>query len=167
MFVRSKTVKDKKYGYLVENNWKKGKVKQVVKKYLGRIIFLDDFVIKSISPINFSLNLKNILQQIISQEFMARNFIQGRGEVYKWNNIVVNLTKGTIKQEDKSVVLYLNGRYLYPKLLRDLLDFFAPESEEDVKGEKLAQAFSDAGISISQEVFIQLYKKIYLSNSSK
>jgi hypothetical protein len=40
MFIRAKSVKGKKYAYLVENIWKKGKVKQVVKKYIGKIVSL-------------------------------------------------------------------------------------------------------------------------------
>ena len=40
MFVRAKTIKNKKYGYLVENIWKNGKVKQKTKKYLGKIVFI-------------------------------------------------------------------------------------------------------------------------------
>lgn len=162
MFIRAKLVKGKKYAYIVENVWKKGKVKQIVKKYVGKIISLNEPSISIPITIDFSLKLKQIMQQIISIELLSRGFIQGRGETYQWNDIKVNLSSGTIKQEDKSVVLFLNGRYLYGKLLRDLLDFFAPESKDDVKGKKLAQAFSDAGINISQEIFIQLYKKIYV-----
>ena len=41
MFVRAKTIKGKKYGYLVQNVWKKNKVSQKVKKYLGPIINLE------------------------------------------------------------------------------------------------------------------------------
>lgn len=162
MFVRAKSVKNKKYAYLVENIWKKGKVKQVVKKYLGKIILLENSSQELSFDVNFSLSLKKVMQQIISREFLSRNFIHGRGEVYSWNDISVNLSSGNIKQEDKSVVLMLNGRYLYSKQIRELLDFFAPESGDDLKGKKLAQTFSDAGISISQDIFVKLYKKIYL-----
>lgn len=162
MFVRAKLVKGKKYGYLVENIWKKGKVKQVVKKYVGRIIALDEPTISIQEEVDFSLPLKQVLQQIVANEFLSRGFVKGRGETYQWQDISLNLSKGTIKQDDKSVTLFLNGRYLYPKLLRELLDFFAPESDEDTKGKKLAHAFSDAGISISQDHFVALYKKIYL-----
>lgn len=161
VFVRAKMVKGKKYAYLVQNVWKKGKVNQVVKKYMGKIITLPErkevFV-----TIDFDLPLKKVLQALVAQEFLARGFVQTRGEVYIWEKVKVNLTKGIIKEEEKSVTLFLNGRYLYPRLLRDILDFFAPESDDDIKGKKLAQAFSDAGISISQENFIALYKKIYL-----
>ncbi|MEA3414159.1 MAG: hypothetical protein U9Q99_01390, partial [Nanoarchaeota archaeon] len=64
--------------------------------------------------------------------------------------------------DGKNVVLLLNKRYVYPKLFELLLDFFEPESEDDKKGKKLAFRLKDAGIHISQEHFIQLYKKIYL-----
>ena len=137
MFIRAKSVKGKKYAYLVENIWKKGKVKQVVKKYVGKIIPLSESSEYADPVIDFSLPLKQVLQKIIAAEFLSRGFIQGRGEVYKYEDIALNLTKGTIKQAEKSVVLFLNGRYLYPKLLRELLDFFAPESDDEVKGKNL------------------------------
>jgi hypothetical protein len=105
------------------------------------------------------------MQQLISCELLAHGFTQGRGETYKYEGIVVNLSKGTIREQEKQVVLFMNDRYIRQRLFKDLLDFFAPESEDDVKGKKLAQAFSDAGIRISQENFVQLYKKIYLSKS--
>ena len=40
MFIRIKTIKNNKYGYLVENNWRKRKQssRQKVKEYLGRVI---------------------------------------------------------------------------------------------------------------------------------
>ncbi|MCA9478601.1 MAG: hypothetical protein KC535_05630, partial [Nanoarchaeota archaeon] len=154
MFVRAKTVKGKKYAYLVENSWKKGKVKQLVKRYLGRIIELDTPEKEGSQVIDFSLPQKKVMQQIIANEFLLRGFVQARGEVYVKGNVSVNLTKGLFSQEGKEVVFLLNDRYLYGRLVRDLLDFFAPESEEERKGQKLAQALSDAGISVAQEDFI-------------
>ena len=59
MFVRAKTVKGKKYGYLVENTWKRGKVKQVVKKYLGRVVTLDEPVNESSLDVDFSQKLED------------------------------------------------------------------------------------------------------------
>ena len=38
MFIREKNINGQKYGYLVENTWNNGKIKQQVKKYLGKII---------------------------------------------------------------------------------------------------------------------------------
>ncbi|MCF7798738.1 hypothetical protein K9M74_02440 [Candidatus Woesearchaeota archaeon] len=162
MFVRAKKVKEKQYAYLVENDWVKGKVKQKVKNYLGRIIQvppINELVI--VSPIDFSLSKKDCIRQLITAEFLKRGFSL-KGNFLINEDIKISLNTGKITADKKNVVLLINERYLYYQLLDNLLDFFAPESEEDTKGEKLATAFSDAGIAIASEHFIALYKKIYL-----
>jgi hypothetical protein len=37
MFIRTKTINNAKYAYLVESTWSKGKTKQKVKQYLGKV----------------------------------------------------------------------------------------------------------------------------------
>lgn len=165
MFVRAKIVKGNKYAYLVKNIWKKGKVKQETKKYLGKIIDLDDQKpeIQINKQIDFSNSIKEIMFSLIVQELELKGFIFDNKHSLKKENIIIKLTKKPYFILDgKNVVLLLNKRYVYPKLFELLLDFFEPESEDDKKGKKLAFRLKDAGIHISQEHFIQLYKKIYL-----
>ncbi len=161
MFVRAKAVKNKQYAYLVENSWVKGRVRQKVKKYLGKILVLDDARdVDGLLEIDSSLSKKEYISQIICLEFFKRGFLLE-------NNVLINdsinifLLTGDITFQGKKVVLFMNGRYLYKDILESLLDFFQPEAKDDVKGKKLASAFSDAGISIAPEHFIALYKKIY------
>lgn len=160
MFVRAKTVKGKKYAYLVENYWKKSKVKQKVKKYLGLIIPISRVVNINDKEIDFSKKKKDLIRDIISEELIACGFKRKRNKLY-FENLVVDLVTGKIINDNKPAVLSLNGRYIYPSLLRYIVDFYEPESEDDRPGEKLASAFSDAGIPISKDNFISLYKKIY------
>ncbi len=165
MFVRAKLVKGNSYAYLVENKWVNGRVKQLSKKYLGRVIFLTDKnTFPSPSEIDFSESKQAIIKQIICLEFLQYSFtLNSKKTILSMDNISINLLKGKIKKNKKDIVLFLNGRYVYGTILSQLIDFLQPESHEDTKGEKLATAFSDAGISISQDQFIQLYKKIYFN----
>ncbi len=163
MFVRAKIVKEKQYAYLVENDWAKGKVKQKVKKYLGRILSIEDISQENTFPkIDFSLDKKEYIKQIVATEFFKKGFFLEKNFLLN-GEIKISLTTGKITNNKKDVVLFINERYLYKDLLESLLDFFQPEAEEDTKGKKLATAFSDAGISIAPEHFVSLYKKIYLS----
>lgn len=166
MFVRAKTIKGQKYAYLVKNVWKKGKVKQVTKKYLGRIIFLPD-TNPSFSPISvdFSSSLKDCMVSLLKNEFFSRGFsAHSRQNAVVFEDIIINFSTFKITNDGKNVVLFLNNRYFYPELIRDFVTFYQPESEDDVPGQRLAQAFSDAGVSISKENFVLLYKKIYQNN---
>ena len=162
-FVRAKKIKGKKYAYLVENLWKKGKVKQKVKKYLGAIVELSPRIDPAPAPviIDFSQPTKHCIALIIKNELFKRGFIQKR-QTLTLGEIKVNFSRYTITKSGKSAVILINGRYLYSTQLRYLINFFEPEEYADQKGEKLAQAFSDAGISISSEHFIALYKKMYV-----
>ena len=160
MFVRAKTVKGKKYAYLVENYWKKSKVKQKVKKYLGLIIPVERTLIIDESPIDFSQRKKEVIRDIISKEFLACGFERKRNKLVK-DDIIIDMVNYKIFKGDKPAVISINNRYLYPSLLRYIVDFYEPEFEDDRPGQKLASAFSDAGIPVSKEDFISLYRLIY------
>jgi len=164
MFVRAKTIKGQKYAYLVKNTWKKGHVKQETKKYLGRILNISDPNSSFNSfDIDFSSSLKDCMVLLIKKEFFSRGFVDhSRQNAIIFDDIIINFSTQKILKNDKNVVLFINNRYFYHDLLKDLLNFYQPESSDDVKGQKLAQLFSDSGISISKEDFVNLYKKIYV-----
>ncbi len=161
MFVRAKTIKNRKYAYLVSNTWKKGKVKQSVNKYLGAVIDLGSPCRDVFSfELDSSLSSRQLLRECISREFESFGF-------HRQNNklccgcICIDLVRGTIKKGSKQVVLALNSRFLHDKQLSYLLSFNDPEPESERPGTRLAEAFSDSGIRISPDVFIKLYKKLY------
>lgn len=164
MFVRAKTIKGKKYAYLVKNQWKKGKVRQHVKKYLGPIVVISDKIDSfDLIDIDFSASSKDCIRNIISNEFIPYGFVRKQARLV-FKDIIISFSNNKITNKGSDCVLFVNDRYLYGGLIDDMQNFFAPESSEDRPGKKLAQVFSDSGISISQEEFINLYKKIYLLN---
>jgi hypothetical protein len=171
VFVRAKTIKGKKYAYLVENTWKNGKVKQSTKKYLGKVIDFSNSKINtnnSFDVIDFEKPVNEIFKDLIIRELTNFSFqYQGKNSLIHPSGVVVKLSKRSkFYLNNKNIVLFFNKRYVYPKLFDLLLNFYEPESDEDKKGEKLAFRLRDAGINISQNEFVNLYKKIYLLNSN-
>lgn len=164
MFVRAKNIKGNKYAYLVQNVWKKNKVSQKVKKYLGPIITINsDFnsLPKEAEDYDWTKPTKLIFREIMADMFLRLGF-----ELKNWRlikeDLIVNLATCKITKDGKDVVLLINGRYLYGRDLCYLQNFFKTEEDEYNKGQKLAQTFSDLGIYVHPDVFIMLYKRIYL-----
>jgi len=162
MFVRAKIINGKKYAYLVKNVWKKGSVKQLNNKYLGRVFSFEKKSFVDFS-IDFSSSLKDVMISFIKRELYSFGFKDHpRQNAVFFDDIIVNFSSQKIFRGNKSVVLFFNDRFFYSSSIKDLLFFYAPETEDDTKGEKLARLFSDSGILISNSEFVELYKKIYL-----
>lgn len=161
MFVRAKKVKGRFYAYLVSNEWKDNKVSQTVKRYLGPVRSLHE---PADSDMFFSLDTSRssraCLRDCIAQEFLIRDFVRKKNKLTD-SLITIDLVEGTISEGSKKVVVFLNGRYLHDGLLRRLLSFNEPDSDSETPGRPLAEAFSDAGIRIHPQVFVQLYRKLY------
>ncbi len=157
MFVRAKTIKGNKYAYLVENSWVDGKVKQVSKKYLGRIY--DCGTVSSLS-LDFSStpSKQDALFFTLQEFFKAAGFVLQKNLLVK-EDISLSLSSGKISKKNKQVVLLLNQRYIYSSLLSSFLQFNEPDDARP--GQRLAQKISDLGIPLDPTSFIQLYKIVY------
>lgn len=161
MFVRAKLIKGKPYGYLVENEWVKGKVKQVTKKYLGRI-YQPKKIHEQFAAISEDFDKKSFIIELIAQELQRHGFVKHeRKQAYVLDTLEVHLLNGIITANGKKAVLQLNDRYVYAGNLQRLLDFYEPESEDDRPGTRLAAAFSDIGVAVQPQDFVTLYRKIY------
>lgn len=163
MFVRAKSIKGQKYGYLVKNSWVKGKVKQKTKKYLGKIIPITPEVDIQYD-IDFSQSKRQVLRDIIGSVLIASGF-KKKGLLYYNENITVHVGTAKILAGKASCVLQLHDRYVYSGLLKQFLDYYEPEDDTERPGTRLAKLLSDIGINIPPKIFIQLYKKIYTNVS--
>lgn len=154
MFVRAKTIKGQKYAYLVENKWKRGRAKQKVKKYLGKIIEIsyDDSGDKSIV---FN-NSKEMIRGIIINFLVCCGFVQKTKNKLKKGKIVVDLGRFKVIDDEKSVVLKVDNGYLYSKTLRELFKL-VHDPIALRPGMNIAEAFIKSGVKISQENFITLF----------
>lgn len=174
MFIRIKKIKKYEYAYLVENKWRKYKVKdrskasrQKVKKYLGRIHELkkydkncDNLILE-----DFEGSFKSIIHKLVKLHLINNGFKETDINVleheFENNNIKINLNEGKfIDYKSKSVVLKSGDGYLCEHSLKNLLEFKAEGYEEDV-GIDLAKKFVSTGIPISNSVFIKAFEKVF------
>jgi hypothetical protein len=145
-FIRLKKVAGKQYAYLVENEWTTKGPRQKVGRYLGKYVELPAADLTSVEP---------AVAKLVAAELRGRGF----SEKLTKEKIKVNLQTCTIKEGRNSVVLGLNGGFLCDYTLRRLLHF--QPAEEVTPGYRLARAFSDAGIRVTRDQFVVIYKKLY------
>jgi hypothetical protein len=145
-FIRLKRVNGAYYAYLVENTWTTKGPRQKVGRYLGKYVELPEMPVIPAEPDTAKL---------IAAELRSRGF----SDKLVSDKIKVNLQTCTVRQGKKKLVLGLNGGFLCDYTLRKLLHF--QPAEEVTPGYRLARAFSDAGIRISREQFVGIYKKLY------
>lgn len=150
-FIRLKKVAGKHYAYLVENTWSSKGPRQSVAKYLGKYVQLED------AP---PLLAESETGKLIAAELRARGF----SEKLAKEKMKVNLQTCTVREGKKRIVLGLNGGFLCDYTLRRLLHF--QPVEEVTPGYKLARSFSDAGVRISREQFVHIYKKLYTRHAT-
>lgn len=164
MFIRTKKIKGQDYAYLVENSWTKKGTRQKVKDYLGRVFPID--VEKDIEfEAKEGATAKEIVINLIKWELQKRGFDQDKG-VLKKDNLKVDLNTFEVKNSSRNAVIKLNDGFLCSHTIKQLLTF-ASYGEEDEVAVELATIFSDAGIQIPKEIFINLYQKIYNKKQSK
>ena len=146
-FIRLKKISGKQYAVLVENTWTSKGPRQSAKKYLGRYVALTTEGMPEVEQLDVA--------NLIKAELLTAGF----SEQLTRENIKVSLRACTVREGRKRVVLGLNGGFLCDYTLRQLLRF--QPIEELTPGYKFARAFSDAGVRVSREQFVMLYKKVY------
>jgi len=150
-FIRLKRVGKERYAYLVDNVWTAKGPRQKVKRYLGKYYELDEApraAMAAAVPVTASL--------VLGSELRNRGFTEKLTHVEL--GIRVNLKTCTVKQNSKNIVLGINGGFLCAFTLRKLVH--ATPLVEVVPGYSYARAFSDAGIRVSREEFVLLYRRL-------
>ena len=156
MFVRTKTIKAKKYAYLVENRWTKRGARQKVVGYLGAI---ESVTIGSKEEFHSkSLTFSQIVDGLIVRELEGCGFLEQNG---RWihGDVVWEPKMHTLRRHGKKVCLKINEGWLGEATLNRLYHFVAKGKPRDV-ALRLANSFVIAGIEIPKEVFIDAYQKI-------
>lgn len=166
MFLRIKKVKGREYCYLVDNRWKNGRARQVVKKYLGKILrvyagtadFFDFYSVKDVDLFLKKKSKKELVMDLIGWELSAAGFAR-RGLVFDNGDIYIDCGKSCIRCEEKTVVLRINDGYLCDYTLHKILDFRrSGDIEKDSVA--LARTFVDGGLRVPKEVFIGFFGKV-------
>lgn len=167
MFVRTKKIKRQKYAYLVQNKWVDGKVKQRVKKYLGKV-FSPEKTKETPFYEHYSdyprKGPPEVIRDIVRLELINHGFAILDDKTLSKEDVIVNVAKCKVKtKNNKNAVLVLNNSYLHNKKLKELVNFKKEEKEEEATpGTRLAKAFLEAGMNVDKEIFVQLYREIYL-----
>ncbi len=166
VFVRTKTIKSKKYAYLVENTWTPAGPRQKSKEYLGRVYdfrreneiqFLDyfkDYDIKNRSK-------KELLQDCIRLELHNHDFKKDLSGI--WIKDDCNIDVKGIKfcnKRGKSIALGLNqGILCKPLIIRVIAHKIDTDKEKpEQEGYGLAKLLVECGLKVSHGVFIRLYE---------
>ncbi len=150
-FIRLKRVGKERYAYLVDNVWTSKGPRQQVKRYLGKYLELPDAPRGSL--IHGALPTISLL---VGSELRGRGFTEKLSNTEL--NIRINLKTCTARQGTKNIVLGINGGFLCGYTLRKLIH--AVPLVEVVQGYSFARAFSDAGIRVSREEFVVLYRRL-------
>jgi len=164
MFIRPKKIKKHTYAYLVKNKWTKKGPRQKVGKYLGRIHKIDriteqDYLVKIDNK-----SAAEIIHSLLGWVLTDHGFTQYK---HKWqqDNITVDTKKHMVHKNNQSIVLNINNDYLCTYTYRKLMRFKSAKDQKGVAVD-LAKAFVGAGIPVPEEVFINVFQKIYKEGQS-
>ncbi len=181
MFVRVKHVRNKAtgkkypYAYIVENSWKKGRVKQKVKKYLGRVHEFErqdepfeEFVNCEIKQY-LDKGYKDIVNDLVVWELMNHGFTKDVGG--KGKNVYVN---DKLKYDARSrkltnhlgvdVAVAANDGLICTFKIKKLANIRPSEDEyQEEFGYRMAKEYVEAGIKVPEDVFVTLFEKVWLT----
>ena len=171
MFIRIKKIKDKEYAYLVENKWRKRKVKgsrQKVKGYLGKVFeydkkysksFLEYHNIKDTSEYCKSKKKKKDIIKDLTIVSLSNYGFSDKEGVFENQELFFD-EKGLSlinKKTGKSVVLKANEGFLCEHTIKRILNY--KEKEDEEKGYRLAKYLIEAGLDVPRDIFIDLYQR--------
>ena len=161
--IKRRTYKEKTYSfaYLVENKWNK-KTKsatQKIKKYLGRVCIIDcDKVVKDVV---FDKDFKENILKLIEHQLLICGFKTIREGVLGKEKVFFESKKKKISSSNKKIVLKMNEGFLCNETIKQLIKFkVGSDFDVRIEGEKLATLIVNAGLKISNELFIQLFESI-------
>src|SRR3989338_7655682 len=161
VFFRIKKIKGKEYAYIVENEWKRKGSRQKVKGYLGRVHRFN--LVKDIEFLKYinvndahnyinNNNKNKIINDLVGWEIFKFGIIR--------EEFSINLINNKIEKGKKKVALLINDGFMCNFTLKNLLEF-KPEGDEQIDGYRFARAFVEAGVKVPQDIFVELFGKLY------
>jgi hypothetical protein len=153
MFVRTKLIRKRKYAYLVKNRWTKAGPRQKTVRYLG-VVFEPEKI--SDEPFDHGgETAREIVESLVHWQLANYGFKDRGRSVWGRDDITVDLKRlvcsHAIKMESDFMCTYNLKR-----LMR-----FKSSGDQSVVGLALAKAFVAAGIPVPQEVFVEVFSKVY------
>lgn len=170
-YIRTKNTKRKngkicQYLYIVETKrYRKKRVKQKTKKYLGRVHNFDK--VKGVDFYQF-LSITNpeeyldktetteMILDIVKLELIKHGFEQLKGRWVK-SGCFVNLEKRkVVNGKGNNIALGFNDGFLTGYALKEIINFKVYGSEY---GYDFAKMFVEAGIDAPKEIFVEVFRK--------
>ena len=167
-FIRTKKIKGRKYAYIVENKWKKSKVKQKFKKYLGRVYEFsreekefDNMIAVPMEQYLETRKVNDMILDLVEWELLNHGF-EKKDKVYVNGECTVNLKKKqVINARNSSISLAFNEGLVNSYGIKKLLRLRLEGKDEDEDAYKLAKSFVEAGINVPKEIFVEVFSKLY------
>lgn len=175
MFIRIKKIKGLEYAYLVKSVWKKKTPRQKVVQYLGRVhapkkgstISVEEFCVQEKKQITEKTAHPEIVRALFEWTLCQHGFMKDPLIQKKWlyNNgkIIADPEKCTLSTKKRDVTLKINEGYMNAFTLKELLVIRLNKNLDEPRQAAtiLAKAFVNAGIAIPQNVFIDVFQKVY------
>jgi len=161
MFIRIKKIKGSDYAYLTQNTWTEKGSRQSKTIYLGKIYRLGPLSVPFVPPSGTPLEF---LHSLLGSLLKSAHFISPDGMVWTSDQIVINLTKKTVRYKAKRAVLEINEGFLCDLTLQNLLHFSERKYAQDLQhqelhpGKILAQRLLEAGIPMASSDFILTFE---------
>lgn len=174
MFIRIKKIKGLEYAYLVKSVWKDKTARQKVVQYVGKV-----YILNKTNPASFetfckeenknleNADIKTIIQALMEWTLWQSGFTKDPLIQKKWllnsGKIVGDPEKLKITSAKKEITLKLNDGYMNSFTLKELLNIQLTKKTEEQRqaATLLAKAFVDAGIQVPQDIFIEVFQKVY------
>lgn len=176
MFIRIKKIKGLEYAYLVKSIWKDKTARQKVVQYLGKIYILiktntasfETFCQQERKNLE-NADLKAIIQALMEWTLWQHGFVPVDDPLIqkKWllenGKVVGDPEKLKITSGKKEVTLKISDGYMNSFTLKELLNIQINKKTEEQRqaATLLAKAFIDAGIQVPQDIFIEVFQKVY------
>ncbi len=175
MFVRIKKIKGLEYAYLVKNVWKGKTPRQKVVQYLGRVhappkgisCSFDEFCAQEKKRITEKTAYPEIVCALFEWTLIQHGFTKDPLIKKKWRydngKIVGDSEKCTFFTKKRDVTLKINEGYMNAFTLKELLAIRLNKNLDEPRqaATLLARAFVNAGIAVPQDVFIEIFQRVY------
>lgn len=175
MFTRIKKIKGMEYAYLVKSVWKNNAARQKVVKYVGKVltppktnaISFPEFCEKEKVIITKTTSYQNILAALFAWTLCQHGFVKDPLLQKKWilqhGKMSCDPEKFKLISGTREATIKLNEGYMNSFTLKELLyiDLSKKVDEQRDAATRLAKAFVDAGIEVPQDIFIEIFQKLY------
>lgn len=159
-FVRVKKINNSEYAYLVENTWHAGKgSRQQVKAYLGKVI-KPEKTLDLLAPELKNLSYTDAIRQVTRWTLIQHGFQEGTANLLMQGTTLADIGEGRFLNKKSPCAIMMNEGFLCNHTFKQALEFKTAETTEEKTGHELANVLLEAGLSIPQELFVQLFEKI-------